>query len=30
MNIRLVTEDRRVLSGFPSIAVPMADLVEGP
>ena len=30
MNIPLVTEDRRVLNGFPSIAVPMADLVEGP
>ena len=30
MNIPLVTEDRRVLSGFPAIAVPMADLVERP
>lgn len=29
MNIPLVTEDRRVLSGFPAIAVAMADLVEG-
>ena len=29
MNIPLVTEDRRVLRGFPAIAVPMADLVEG-
>lgn len=28
MNIPLVTEDRRVLSGFPNIAVPMAGLVE--
>ena len=30
MNIPLVTEDRRVLSGFPAIAVPMADLAEIP
>lgn len=30
MNIPLVTEDRRILSDFPTIAVPMADLVEDP
>ena len=30
MNIPLVTEDQRILIGFPDIAVPMADLVESP
>lgn len=28
MNIPLITEDQRVLSGFPDVAVPMADLVD--
>lgn len=30
MNIPLVTGDQRILSGFPAIAVRMADLAEGP
>ena len=30
LNLPLVTEDRRVLRAFPAVAVPMADLVEGP
>lgn len=29
MNLPLVTEDRRILSGFPSIAMPMADFLGG-
>ncbi len=30
LNLPLVTEDRRLLRGFPAVAVPMADLAEGP
>ena len=29
MDIPLATEDRRILRGFPTVAMPMADLVEG-